>query len=488
MTPAISGTGTIEIKSICAKMFVVDSMENRFRSLPSVDRLMSEDMIKQLRDEYPHDLLVDLIRQHLEQVRVSITLGNPCPSINEIVESVCARAQALASPYPRPVINASGVILHTNLGRAPLSKEAIAAMELASKGYCNLELDLDSGTRGSRNTHIEQVLCQLTGAEAALVVNNNASAVLLALTALAKRREVIVSRGQAVEIGGGFRIPEVMKQSGAKLVEVGTTNATYAQDFEQAIGQRTAALLRVHSSNFKIMGFTHVVTLEEMVELGNRYELPVFDDLGSGCLLDTTEFGLDPEPMVQQSISLGVGLAFFSGDKLVGGPQAGLIVGKKHFVDKLKKHPLARAMRIDKVRLAGLVTTLIPYLKGEAVNNIPVWRMISAPLDEMEKRAAHWAQALGDIAQVIEGESMVGGGSLPGGTLPTRLVAIGKQGKKSAQDVAQILARRLRTQEPPVVGRLSGSMLLLDPRSVLPEEDQAVLRALGSAIASLRRD
>jgi L-seryl-tRNA(Ser) seleniumtransferase len=205
-------------------------------------------------------------------------------------------------------------------------------------------------------------------------------------------------------------------------------------------------------------------------------------------LLDTTEFGLDPEPMVQQSISLGVGLAFFSGDKLVGGPQAGLIVGKKHFVDKLKKHPLARAMRIDKVRLAGLVTTLIPYLKGEAVNNIPVWRMISAPLDEMEKRAAHWAQALGDIAQVIEGESMVGGGSLPGGTLPTRLVAIGKQGKKSAQDVAQILARRLRTQEPPVVGRLSGSMLLLDPRSVFPEEDQAVLQALGSAVASLRRD
>jgi L-seryl-tRNA(Ser) seleniumtransferase len=469
-------------------MFVVDSMENRFRCLPSVDRLMSEDMIKQLRDEYPHDLLVDLIRQHLEQDRVSIALGNPCPSINEIVESVCARAQALASPNPRLVINASGVILHTNLGRAPLSQEAIAAMELASKGYCNLELDLDSGTRGSRNIHIEGVLCQLTGAEAALVVNNNASAVLLALTALAKRREVIVSRGQAVEIGGGFRIPEVMKQSGAKLVEVGTTNSTYAQDFEQAIGQRTAALLRVHSSNFKIVGFTHAVTLEELVALGNRHELPVFDDLGSGCFLDTTEFGLDPEPMVQQSISLGVGLAFFSGDKLVGGPQAGLIVGKKHLVDKLKKHPLARAVRIDKVRLAGLVTTLIPYLKGEAINNIPVWRMISAPLDEMEKRATHWAQALGDLAQVIEGESMVGGGSLPGGTLPTRLVAVGKQGKKREQNVAQILAQRLRTQEPPVVGRLSGSILLLDPRSVLPEEDQAVLQALGSAVASLRRD
>jgi len=361
-------------------------------------------------------------------------------------------------------------------------------MDLASKGYCNLELDLESGIRGSRNTHIEQVLCQLTGAEAALVVNNNASAVLLALTALAKGREVIVSRGQAVEIGGGFRIPEVMKQSGAKLVEVGTTNSTYAQDFEQAIGQRTAALLRVHSSNFKIVGFTHVVTLEELVALGNRYDLPVFDDLGSGCFLDTTKFGLDPEPTVQQSISLGVGLAFFSGDKLVGGPQAGIIVGKEHLVDKLKKHSLARAVRIDKIRLAGLVATLIPYLKGEAVNNIPVWRMISAPLDEMERRATHWAQSLGDLAQVIEGESMVGGGSLPGDTLPTRLVAVGKQSKKRGQNVAQIWAQRLRTQEPPIVGRLSGSILLLDPRSVLPEEDQAVLSALRSAVASLRRN
>jgi len=449
---------------------------------------MSEDMIKQLRDEYPHDLLVDLIRQQLEQDRVWIALGNPCPSINEIVESVCAQAEALASPRPRPVINASGVILHTNLGRAPLSQEAIAAMGLASKGYCNLELDLDSGTRGSRNTHIEQVLCQLTGAEAGLVVNNNASAVLLALTALAKRREVIVSRGQAVEIGGGFRIPEVMKQSGAKLVEVGTTNSTYAQDFEQGISQRTAALLRVHSSNFKIVGFTHSVTLEELVALGNRYELPLFDDLGSGCFLDTTRFGLDPEPTVQQSISLGVSLAFFSGDKLVGGPQAGMIVGKKHLVDKLKRHPLARALRIDKIRLAGLVATLVLYLKGEAANNIPVWRMISAPVDEMEKRATHWAQALGDLARVVEGESMVGGGSLPGGTLPSRLVAVGKQSRKRDRNVAQILAQRLRTHEPPVVGRLSGSILLLDPRSVLPEEDQAVLQALRSAVASLRRN
>ena len=461
-------------------------MENKFRSLPSVDKLLSDDRIKQLGGIYPHDLLVDLIRQRLEQARDSISRGNPCPPVDEIVESISARAQALASVSPRPVINATGVILHTNLGRAPLSKEAIAAMDAVSKGYCDLEFNLDSGTRGSRNTHIEQLLCQLTSAEAALVVNNNASAVLLGLTALAKKKEVIVSRGQSVEIGGGFRIPEVMKQSGAKLVEVGTTNCTYAHDFEQAISPRTAALLRVHSSNFKIVGFTDVVTLEELVALGNKYQIPVFDDLGSGCLLDTTQFGLDPEPMVQKSIALGVGLAFFSGDKLLGGPQAGIIVGKKQLVDKLKKHPLARAVRIDKIRLAGLVATLIPYLKGEALKAIPVWRMISMPLEDIERRAKLWAKEFGDLARVIEGESMIGGGSLPGGTLPTRLVAIGKQSKVKEQSIAQKLAQRLRTQEPPVVGRISENVLLLDPRSVLPEEDQTVLQALRSAVADLR--
>jgi L-seryl-tRNA(Ser) seleniumtransferase len=359
-------------------------------------------------------------------------------------------------------------------------------MEVASKGYCDLEFNLDSGTRGSRNTHIEQLLCQLTGAEAALVVNNNASAVLLGLTALAKKKEVIVSRGQSVEIGGGFRIPEVMKQSGAKLVEVGTTNCTYAHDFEQAISPRTAALLRVHSSNFKIVGFTDAATLEELVALGNKNQIPVFDDLGSGCLLDTTQFGLDPEPMVQKSIALGVGLAFFSGDKLLGGPQAGIIVGKKQLVDKLKKHPLARAVRIDKIRLAGLVATLIPYLKGEALKAIPVWRMISMPLADIERRAKLWAKESGDLARVIEGESMIGGGSLPGGTLPTRLVAIGKHSKAKEQSLAQKLAQRLRTQEPPVVGRISENVLLLDPRSVLPEEDQTVIQALRSAVADLR--
>jgi len=453
-------------------------MNSEFRHLPSVDRLLSEERIKKLEETYPHQLLVDLVRQRLEHERLAIAAGKPCLSNDEIVESISVQLRELESPSLRPVINATGVILHTNLGRAPLSREAAVAMDTVAKGYCNLEFDLDSGTRGSRHTHIEQILCQLTGAEAALVVNNNASAVLLGLTALAKRKEVIVSRGQAIEIGGSFRIPDVMRQSGTKLLEVGTTNCTYATDYEQAISPRTAALMRVHASNFQITGFTHSVTLEELITIGRRYGLPVLDDLGSGCFLDTTTFGLDPEPMVQQSVAIGAGLVFFSGDKLVGGPQAGIIVGKKQFMDKLRKHPLARAVRIDKIRLAGVAATLIHYLKGEAVKKIPVWQMLSTPLEEIERRAEMWAQALGDLAQVIEGESMVGGGSLPGSVLPTRLVAIGGGGKGKGRSMVQTLARRLRSQQFPIIGRISGDVLLLDPRSVLPEEDQIVLGML----------
>jgi L-seryl-tRNA(Ser) seleniumtransferase len=295
----------------------------------------------------------------------------------------------------------------------------------------------------------------------------------------------VVPRGQAVEIGGSFRIPEILKQSGAKLIEIGTTNCTYARDYEQAIGPRTAALLRVHSSNFRIVGFTHSVTIEELVTLGNQYNIPVFDDLGSGCLLDTTQFGLDPEPTVQQSIDIGVALTFFSGDKLVGGPQAGIVVGKKALVNKLKKHPLARAVRIDKIRIAGLAATLIPYLTGEATKSIPVWRMISTPLEDIEKRATIWTQALAGLGQTIQGESMVGGGSLPGSTLPTRLVAVGKRTRKKEQNIAQVLARRLRKQETPIIGRLSGNILLLDPRTVFPGEDQIVIESLRRAVAEL---
>jgi L-seryl-tRNA(Ser) seleniumtransferase len=459
-------------------------MNSQFRHLPSVDRVLSDERIKQLEETYPHILLVNLVRQRLEHDRLSIASGNPCPSIDEIVESISAQVYTLENPSLRPVINATGVLLHTNLGRAPLSKEATAAMDTVANGYCNLEYNLDSGVRGSRYTHIEQILCQLTGSEAALVVNNNASAVLLGLTALAKKKEVVVCRSQAVEIGGGFRIPDVMRQSGAKLIEVGTTNCTYAADYEQAINPQTAALMRVHSSNFRLMGFTHEVTFEELATIGRRNNLPVLDDLGSGCFLDTTAFGLDPEPMVQQSVAAGAGLTFFSGDKLVGGPQAGIIVGRKQLVDKLKKHPLARAVRIDKIRLAGLVATLIHYLKDEAVTKIPVWRMISATLEEIDQRARLWAKALNGLAQVVEGESMVGGGSLPGGTLPTRLAAISGKGKRKSQSMAQTLARRLRNGEPPVIGRISDNVLLLDPRSVLPEEDEVILQALRDLAAS----
>ena len=455
-------------------------MNSELRRLPSVDRVLSEERISQLQKVYPRALLVELSRQYLQQVRLSIVAGNPCPSIDEVIESICTQVRALENPSLRPIINATGIILHTNLGRASLGKEVLAAMDRVARGYCNLEFDLDSGVRGSRHAHIEPILCQLTGAEAALVVNNNASAVLLGLTALTKRKEVIISRGQAIEIGGGFRIPDVMRQSGAKLVEVGTTNCTYAADYEQGINSRTAAIIRVHSSNFRITGFTHWVTLEELVSLGNDYDLPVFDDLGSGCFLDTTTLGLDPELMVQQSVATGAGLVFFSGDKLVGGPQAGIIVGKKQFIDKLKKHPLARVVRIDKIRLAGLVATLIHYLKGEVVNKIPVWRMISAPLEEIDQRARLWAQALNGLGRVVEGETMIGGGSLPGGTLPTKLVAIGEEGKRKHQNTAQALSQRLRYHKAPIVGRISGDVLLLDPRSVLPEEDEVVLQALQS--------
>jgi len=455
--------------------------------LPGVDRLLSEEGIKQLAEKYPHELLVSVVRQQLETERLAITAGNKCSSIDEMVKAISAQLNSLESPSLRPVINATGVVLHTNIGRASLSPEAIAAMGTIAGRFSTLEFDIETGRRGSRNVHIEQALCRLSGAEAALVVNNNASAVMLALTALARRKEVIVSRGEAVEIGGSFRIPDVMRQSGAKLVEVGTTNCTYITDYEEAITPRTAALMRVHSSNFQVVGFTHFITFEELTALGNKYELPVLDDLGSGCFLETEQFGLAHEPMVQQSISAGAGLACFSGDKLVGGPQAGIIVGKKQLVDKLRRHPLARAVRIDKIRLAGLAATLLHYLKGEAAEKIPVWQMISAPLEEMERRAGTWAKALGGAARVIDGESMVGGGSLPGSALPTKLVAIGGGGGGRKRISAQKLAVKLRKSEKcPVIGRISEGVLLLDPRSVLPGEDEIILGALGDIAADLK--
>jgi L-seryl-tRNA(Ser) seleniumtransferase len=442
-------------------------MAGELRGLPGVDKVLNDERFSRSAKNYPHDLAVSIIRDELERQRQSIQSGKSGASLDEIIVTVLKQLAALFTPSLRRVINASGVILHTNLGRAPLSEDALAAMEAVSRGYANLEFDLESGDRGSRHVHVESLLCRLTGAEAALVVNNNAAAVLLGLTALAKRKEVIVSRGQAVEIGGGFRIPDVMRQSGVKLVEVGTTNRTYARDFAEAITPATVALMRVHSSNFRLVGFTSEVVLEELVAIAKKNNLLVLDDLGSGSLLDTTAFGLAPEPMVQQSVKACASLTFFSGDKLLGGPQAGIIVGEKQYVDKLKRHPLARALRVDKTRLAGLAATLSHYLKEEAVVKIPVWRMIAAPLKDIEKRAALWAKACD--AKVVDGETMVGGGSLPGGSLPTKLVALNGGGA---------LAKKLRALSVPIIGRVEKDRLLLDPRTVLPEEDDKVIKSL----------
>jgi L-seryl-tRNA(Ser) seleniumtransferase len=372
------------------------------------------------------------------------------------------------------VINATGVIIHTNLGRAPLSDEAIEAMATVSRGYSNLEFDLEAGERGSRHSHLEAAFCQLTGAEAAMAVNNNASALLLALSTLAAEREVIVSRGQAVEIGGGFRIPDVMRQSGARLVEVATTNRTYLRDYEGAITDDTAAIMRVHASNFRVVGFTAAPALRDMARVAKEHGVLLLDDIGSGCLLDTTQFGLAAEPTVAESLGSGADLCLFSGDKLLGGPQAGIIAGRAELIERLRRHPLARAVRLDKASIAGLHATLLHYLRGEALAKVPVWRMIATPLDAIERRARRWASATSG-AKVTGGRSMIGGGSLPEESLPTKLLSI-------LGDNVTELARRLRTGDPAIVARIEDGALLLDPRTVQPREDRALLAALKEAI------
>jgi L-seryl-tRNA(Ser) seleniumtransferase len=449
-------------------------MREELRKLPGVDRLLQEGGVQALTEEYGHDLTVEAIRQSLGLARQAIIAGQACPSVDELVEMTRVSLEARSRPTLQPVINATGVIIHTNLGRAPLSAEARAAMELAAQGYTNLEYDLEAGRRGSRYVHAEELLCQLTGAEAALVVNNNAGAVLLILTALAQGQEVIVSRGHLVEIGGGFRLPAVMRQSGARLVEVGTTNRTYIQDYEEAITEETALLMRVHRSNFRLTGFVHEPALGQLVELGEKRGLLVVDDLGSGALLDTSAYGLAHEPMLQESVAQRVALVSASGDKLLGGPQAGIIVGRGNLIAKLKRHPLTRALRVDKTTIAGLQATLLHYLKGEAEEKVPIWQMIAMPIETIEGRARDWAEKLVEVgiaARVVDGRSTVGGGSLPGETLPTRLLAI-------QVDSPDELARRLRAGDPPVTGRIEDDIFLLDPRTVLDEEDEVLVEAI----------
>jgi len=375
------------------------------------------------------------------------------------------------------VINATGVIIHTNLGRALLSPAARAAMEQAARSYSNLEYDLKAGQRGSRYVHAEELLCRLTGAEAALVVNNNAGAVLLILSALARGREVIISRGQLVEIGGGFRIPDVMRQSGAILVEVGTTNRTHRRDYEAAITDQTAMLLRVHRSNFRLTGFVTEPTLAEMADLAHSQGLLVGDDLGSGTLLDTADYGLAHEPTIQESLAAGADIVSCSGDKLLGGPQAGIILGHADLIAQLRRFPLTRALRVDKTTLAGLQATLLHYVKSEATREVPVWRMIAIPLEALAIRAEAWARRLaaaGLRSKVRDGRSAVGGGSLPGETLPTRLLAL-------LEPSPERLASSLRHADPPVIARVEDEQLVLDPRTVQPEEENELLEIVISA-------
>ncbi len=366
---------------------MTQEQQDQRRRLPSVDRLLNSPELAQAIETYGRNLVASAVRDTLEAARRRFADGNDMPDTAALAADVDRRLREATRGTLHPVINATGVIIHTNLGRAPLSKAATRAMGRVATGYSNLEYDLEAGERGSRYVHAEALLARLTGAEAALVVNNNAGAVFLVLSALAQGREVIISRGQLVEIGGGFRIPDVLRQSGARLVEVGTTNRTHARDFRDAIGSETAMLLRVHSSNFKQIGFIAEVSLEEMVALGTRAGLPVVDDLGSGTLLDTTRYGLAAEPMVQESLAAGADLVTFSGDKLLGGPQAGLIVGRAELIALLRRHPLTRALRVDKSTLAALQATLLHYVRGEAETQVPVWRMISAPLEELSQRA-----------------------------------------------------------------------------------------------------
>lgn len=475
--PSVSHTRRARMAGMPKRKSSDDSA--RFRSLPSVDRILSDERVRALSARCSADTVVGLVREKLEAARRRIRAGDESPRLDEIVSGVVEGAEALLAPTLHPVINATGVIIHTNLGRAPLSEETLAAMTAVGRGYSNLEFDLEAGERGSRYVHLEEMLCRLTGAEAALAVNNNASAVLLTLSALAQGREVIVSRGQLVEIGGGFRIPDVMRQSGARLVEVGTTNRTYLDDYEAALSEDTAALMRVHASNFRVVGFTESVPLPDLARLARQHGLLLIDDLGSGCLLDTTGLDLTPEPTPQESLASGADVALFSGDKLLGGPQAGIIVGRRDIVAVLRRHPLARAMRMDKASIAGLAATLGHYLRGEAFEKVPVWRMIAAPLDALGRRARRWARAVGAQAAVVEGRSMVGGGSLPEEGLPTRLLAIPSRPRLTAE----VMARRLRAHRPPVIPRIERDTLLLDPRTVDPRKDRVVLEALRDALS-----
>jgi L-seryl-tRNA(Ser) seleniumtransferase len=449
----------------------ISALQHKLRSLPSVDRVLAEPALSEALSRWPRTQIVDTVRTELNLARSELVNGrDPTLASTAVAEAVQHALERRWQPSLRPVINATGVVIHTNLGRAPVSASAARAMSQAASGYSNLEFDLDQGARGSRANHLESLLQATTGAEAGIAVNNNAAALHFIMAAHCAGREVIVSRGQAVEIGGGFRIPDVLRDAGVILVEVGTTNRTRASDYAAAINERTAAILRVHSSNFRIVGFTEEPSLAELRAVADEHEIMLIDDVGSGCLLDTREFGLAYEPRPQDSVEAGADLVLFSGDKLLGGPQAGLVIGRQEAVDPLRSHPQMRVLRLDKAAIAGLSATLQHYLAGEALSRVPIWRMIAATPSEMQQRASGWRATVG-AGDIEPSESPIGGGSLPAETRPTFVWSF-------EHPHPAVAARELRERETPIIARIEHDRLVLDPRTVLLNEDAAIIAAI----------
>ncbi len=471
----------------------MDNRQALLRELPAVDRLLKEPSLEKGLQRLPRSLVLQAVKETIDYYRRKIT-GSQTPEqlIEELdlsPEFLAEEALALAEKYAgmnlRPVINATGVVIHTNLGRAPLPKPAVEAMSAIAGSYSNLELSLESGKRGSRQDHLEELLCKLSGAEAAVVVNNNAAAVFLALNTVASGQEVVVSRGQLVEIGGSFRIPEIMAASGARLSEVGTTNKTHPGDYQAAVNEDTAAFLKVHTSNYHMSGFTALVETGELSEIADKNGLLLIEDLGSGVFLDLEKYGLPFEPKVQDSITAGADLVTFSGDKMLGGPQAGIIVGRRELVSRVRENQLARALRVDKFTIASLEATLQLYLEEEtAVKEIPVWRMLTTGVDQLRDRAEEMALRFdslftGGKVNVTTGVSRVGGGALPTAELPTCLVrVIPGEGDPSPSEIAD----RLRLSEPPVILRLQQDALLFDLRTIFEEQENLLFEALKQAV------
>jgi L-seryl-tRNA(Ser) seleniumtransferase len=458
------------------------------RQIPSVDELLLEPRLEALSKRVDRNLIVEVARAALADLRARISGDSNWAALSvnakTVEEFIASAVERILARSLQPVINATGVILHTNLGRAPLPESIADEFRRTATQYSNLEYDLEAGTRGKRDVHTAELLTRLTGAEAAIVVNNCAAAVLVTLAALARGGEVIVSRGELIEIGDGFRIPEIMEQSGAKLREVGTTNRTRLADYDNAINENTRALLRVHPSNFKVTGFTDKPTLEELVALSQRTGLPLVEDLGSGCLLDLTEHGIT-EPTVRQSVEAGVGIVTFSGDKLLGGPQAGMIAGKKELIERVRRHPVFRALRVDKLTIAALETTLGAYLRA-AWDEIPAMRMIRMTPQELKRRAENFLRELRPELpldeveiEITDGTSLAGGGSTPAQSLPSKVIRIA-----SARYSATKLEQRLRRAPAgiSVIARVEDDLLVLDLRTVFPEQEPLLVKTLAAAL------